>query len=90
MHAEVSVRELKTHLSAFLRRVKEGETIIITQRGKAVGQIIPINESTMSRIEALMKAGLVSWNGERLPPMEPVAKIKGERTVADIIVADRG
>ena len=35
------IRELKNHLSAYLRRVKAGETITITDRGTPIGQIVP-------------------------------------------------
>jgi prevent-host-death family protein len=37
---QVSVRELKAHLSAYLRKVERGERIVITSHGKPVGQLI--------------------------------------------------
>jgi len=33
----VRSRELKNRLSQYLRRVKAGETVIVTERGKAAG-----------------------------------------------------
>ncbi len=44
---EVNVRELKSRMSHYLRRVEEGEQIKITRRGKTVGTIIP----TLGRTE---------------------------------------
>ena len=38
----VGVRELKQHLSEYLRRVAEGETLHITDRGKPVAVIAPV------------------------------------------------
>jgi len=37
----VGVRELKTRLSEYLRRVKTGETILITEHGQPVACIVP-------------------------------------------------
>jgi prevent-host-death family protein len=36
---KVGTRELKSKLSEYLRRVKGGETIVVTNRGKSIGQI---------------------------------------------------
>ncbi|MFP4695919.1 type II toxin-antitoxin system Phd/YefM family antitoxin [Thiohalospira sp.] len=35
----VSVRELKAHLSEYLRRAQAGETIVITSRNNVVGRL---------------------------------------------------
>ena len=40
----VGIRELKTRLSEYMRKVKAGQTVIITERGKPVGQILPDDE----------------------------------------------
>jgi prevent-host-death family protein len=47
----VGMRELKNRLSKYLRRVKAGETIVITERGKPVGQIMPIQTDLASRLK---------------------------------------
>lgn len=39
----VGAFEAKTHLSALLGRVEEGETVLITKHGKPVARIIPEN-----------------------------------------------
>ena len=89
MQTEIGIPELKARLSAYLRRVRAGETIIITDRGKPVGRIVPVKQSIQNQLETLRTAGMISWNGESLPQLEPVAKIKGEKTVADILIEDR-
>ena len=38
---EVGTFEAKTHLSALLDEVARGETIIITERGRAVARLVP-------------------------------------------------
>jgi prevent-host-death family protein len=54
MHA--SVKNLRDHLSDYLRHVKEGEEIVITSHAKAVAKLIPITEG---RGEGISKADLV-------------------------------
>lgn len=86
---EAGIRELKAHLSAYLRRVKAGETIVITERGTPVGRIVPVGASTAEQMRALVEAGIVTWSGDRLTPRAPVARSASERTVADLLLEDR-
>lgn len=37
--ATAGVREFKAHLSAYLRRVRAGETVLITDRGQLVAEV---------------------------------------------------
>ena len=37
----VGVRELRRHLSRYLERVKAGEALIVTERGREVARLIP-------------------------------------------------
>ncbi len=85
----VGVRELKARLSAYLRRVKGGATVIITERGRPIGRIVPLAGSPEERMQALVEAGLVAWSGRRLSPLAPVARTRGERSVADLLLETR-
>ncbi|MHB1430128.1 MAG: type II toxin-antitoxin system Phd/YefM family antitoxin [Rhodocyclaceae bacterium] len=42
MLIEVGAYEAKTHLAEFLRKVKNGETYRITQRGEPVADLVPV------------------------------------------------
>jgi prevent-host-death family protein len=86
---KAGIRELKRELSAYLRRVKAGESITITERGVPVGRIVPIGQPVAARIKILQEAGLVLWDGGKLAPLEPVAKAQGGQTVAELLVEDR-
>lgn len=88
-NTRVGTRELKSRLSEYLRRVKAGETITVTERGKVIGQIIPVRQSLEQRLQALLDAGIADWNGHKLPPYQPKAVNPGERQVSDIVVEDR-
>ncbi len=85
----VGVRELKAQLSKYLRQVKAGRTIVITEHGQPVGRIVPAEESLDDRLHAMVKAGLAQWNGKKLKPMKPVARTRGSRTVSDLVIEDR-
>lgn len=39
---KIGIRELKIHLSQYLKEVKKGEDVLITERGKIIAQIIPV------------------------------------------------
>ena len=41
----VGAFEAKTHLSALLARVEEGEDVLITKHGKPIARIVPENPS---------------------------------------------
>lgn len=85
----VGIRELKARLSAYLRQVKNGGTLIITERGKPVGRIVPIRSSVEEQTEELAQAGLLAWSGKRLPPRKPVVVARGKKTVSDLLLEDR-
>jgi prevent-host-death family protein len=85
----VGVRELKTHLSEYLREIKKGKTIVITEHGKPVGRLIPTTLSREDRIEAMRQAGIITWNGKKLKPLKPGAKLSGPGTIADLLIEDR-
>jgi prevent-host-death family protein len=87
---KVGTRELKSRLSEYLRRVKAGQTIIVTERGKPIGQIVPIKLSLEGRLQAMVEAGLAEWNGQRLKARQPVARNRGVRQVSDLVIEDRG
>ena len=86
---ETGIRELKAHLSSYLRQVEEGHTVVITRHGKPIGRIVPVTESTEAQLDTLRQAGLIAWNKERLQPLAPVAQVRGERTVAELLLEDR-
>ncbi len=85
----VGVRELKSQLSKYLRHVKAGRTVVITEHGKVVAQLGPAGQTVEEKMRAMVRAGLAEWNGKRLPPAKPVARVRGNKTVANMLLEDR-
>jgi len=85
----VSIRELKSRLSHYLRQVKGGATLLITERGRPIGRIVPAGLPPEDRLQTMIAAGLVSWNGHPLLSTVPVATTHGQQTVADLLLEDR-
>ena len=85
----VGIRELKAHLSSYVRQVKSGASVVITEHGKPVGRIVPIGPSLETRLQELREAGLAAWSGRALSPIAPVAHTRGDQMVADLLLEDR-
>lgn len=51
----VGAFEAKTHLSALLERVAQGETFTITRHGKPVARLVPIDQRDPEQIGAAIK-----------------------------------
>lgn len=74
----VGVREAKINLSKLLKRVLQGQEVIITDRGKPVGKIVPVPQEHLSlaqRIKRMEEQGLLrpvpKGRVIRLPPPLP-------------------
>ena len=52
----IGVRELRQHASRYLDRVKAGETVEVTERGKLVALLVPPEPATSAR-ERLVASG---------------------------------
>jgi prevent-host-death family protein len=85
----VGVRDLKAHLSEYLRRVRSGQTIVITDHGQAVGQIIPVGQPIEERLRSLQAAGLLAWNGQSLPDIESPVINRSGKLLSNLVVEMR-
>ncbi len=85
----VGTRELKSKLSEYLRRVKAGETIIVTERGKTIGQIVPVKPTLEKRLKGLADSGIADWDGRKFLPGKPVVRNRGSIQVSDLVIEDR-
>lgn len=54
---EAGIRELRNHLSKYLQRVREGEEVVVTDRGTAVARVVPIGHQR--RYDRLVAEGII-------------------------------
>jgi prevent-host-death family protein len=87
----VGVRELKTRLGRYLREVRLGRTIVVTDRGEPVAELRPIvleASGPAAEVDRLVALGRLTRAAKGpLPPFRPV-KRKG-RSLSDAVVEDR-
>lgn len=84
---EAGVRELKNSLSRYLRRVREGETVVVTDRGVPVARIISVD--VPEAITRLMAEGRLSWSGKKLVPPSKLPRLKPGPPLSQYIAEDR-
>ena len=91
--SQVSVRDLKTHLSEWLARAQSGEVVEVTSHRKPIARITavqPADSGIRSPLQKAIDAGLISWNGEK-PNLPPPVKLRGQgKLLSDIVIEDRG
>jgi prevent-host-death family protein len=85
----IGIRDLKAKLSEYMRDVKSGGTVVVTEHGRPVARIIPEPTPIADRLRAMAKAGEIVWSGNAYRPGRPVARLKGARTVSDLIIEER-
>lgn len=83
----VGVRQLKNSLSRYLERVRAGETVLVTSRGRPVARIIPT--SLPEGIARLMAEGRLTWSGRRFTAPERVPELEPGPPLSDYIAEDR-
>jgi prevent-host-death family protein len=74
MRASVGSRELKTRLGAYLRKVRRGATLLVTDRGEPVAELHPLGAAGLDPgLAALEALGVVTRNPKaRLEPFRPL------------------
>ena len=63
---QVGVRELRQNLSVYLDRVKEGETLEVTEHGRPVAQLAPLAVQPMSTVDRLIAEGTLVLGTQNL------------------------
>ena len=64
-----TVSQLKVSLSAYLRQVKAGEELVITERGRPIARLLPLSSSTPlpEHLKAMEEKGLLKRGEKPLP-----------------------
>ena len=86
---KVSIRELKDHLSEYLRRVQKGARLVVTDRKRPIAEIGPVSHARLSPEQWFT---LLAEEGELTRPARrgkfrdvKATKIRGKRLSATIL-----
>jgi prevent-host-death family protein len=83
----VGLKILKNKLSEYVRLAEAGETVVITDRGRAVAEIGPRRKQRESVIERGIREGWITPAKKPfrpLPPRKPVPGLTLEQLLADL------
>ena len=85
----IGVRDLKAHLSACLKRVQAGERLTVTDRGRAVAMLTPVDTpQSVDWVHAMVATGRAAWGGGK--PAGLAKRIKARGTPASrMVIEDR-
>jgi len=85
----VGIRELKTHLSYHLKRVRSGARLLVTERGRSIATIIPVEAPVdVDWAHQLVAEGRAHWHGGKPTGAMPPAKIT-DKSASSIVLEDR-
>ena len=89
-----SISEAKAKLSALLDRVKSGEEVTITDRGKPVARIVPVSVRDVAaseRIARLERQGIVGPAGKGLDRDWFLSRplVRSRESVVDALLEER-
>ena len=92
---EVTVRELKSRLSEYLRRAEAGEEILVLSRKRPVARLVPVLKRThkVRSVNDIRKqlegVSGVRWGQGKPEGGRGVALHGGGKTATDIVLEDR-
>jgi prevent-host-death family protein len=86
----VGIRELKAHLSRHLRRVRSGARLTVTERGRSIATISPVDvPADVDWAHRLVAEGRAHWNGGKPVGVHGPARLTKGPTVSDAVLEDR-
>lgn len=93
----VGVRELKNRLSEYIRQVRAGESVLVTDRGEVVAELTSpgrtaIDTSVPAGLVALARRGIVTLGVPSDPGVYPLLPRtrRRRRTAAQLLDEERG
>ena len=73
------VHEAKAKLSEILRRVKRGRSVLISERGREIAQVVPVARATnlAARLAELERDGLIRRSRGSIRTIAPFGRRRG-------------
>ena len=86
----VGIRDLKAHLSRHLRRVRSGARLLVTDRGRVIASLDPVEApGGLEWARALVTAGRAQWGGGKPEGCRDPVPTTGGRTVSAVVLEER-
>jgi len=87
----VGIRDLKAHLSRHLKRVRSGTRLLVTERGRSIATIAPVDEAAdLNWAHRLVTSGRAHWSGGKPAGHSSSARLDGRHSVSAAVIEDRG
>jgi prevent-host-death family protein len=86
---QVSIRELKAHLSRYLAQARQGTALEITSHRRVVARVTGVPESGTPALGELIARGAAQWDGQK-PQGAHIALSQGGKPVSTLVLEDRG
>ncbi|MEX2278869.1 MAG: type II toxin-antitoxin system prevent-host-death family antitoxin [Acidimicrobiia bacterium] len=83
---EAGIRELRNHLSKYLERVRDGEELIVTDRGTAVARVVPIDQPRS--YDRLVAEGIIEPS-QAEKRTRPRKRVQTDGSVSEIVADQR-
>ena len=85
----VGVRDLKNRLSHHLKRVRAGARLTVTERGKPIATLVPVEEKDdLAWLHKMVAEGRAQWSGGKPKGSRNPPRVRGQRA-SDIVIEDR-
>ena len=88
----VGIKELKDRLSEYIAKVKQGEEVVVTERGRPVARIVQegsVAQRARDMLAPLVRSGLVRPpQGRRVRRKHKAVKVSG-KPASQMIIEDR-
>lgn len=82
--ARVGVRELRQNLSVYLRRVRQGETLEVTERGEPVARLSPLDSEDLWA-RWIAEGKVIPGKGDLRDLPEPMKLPPGAKPLSEIL-----
>ena len=89
---EAGIKEIKNNLSRYLAKVKMGEEILITERGKPIARIIKEsdrNTSIRNALASLIQKGLIVMPSQSMNKAKPPQVKASGQPASGMVIEDR-
>lgn len=82
----VGIKELKEKLSGYVDKVRHGEELVVTDRGKEIALVSPISQERQA-VRRFTASGKAQWSGGKPGGLKGI-KVKG-KSLSKTVLDDR-